>query len=107
MEELLKRCKNASLELKKLGEADINKALLLIKEAILKNKDIIILENKKDIENAYGKIKDSMIDRLTLNEKRIEALANSIDDEITPNGHLTFLITRPLGRINSSITSLG
>ena len=119
MEELLKRCKEASIDLRKLNENDINKALLQIKDAILKNIDIIIEENKKDIENAKGKIKDSMIDRLTLNEKRVEALAKSIDDVIKlpfypnevieefirPNGLKIRKIRCPFGVISSIFES--
>ena len=46
---------------------------------ILKNKNKIINENKKDIRNAIKKgIKDNLLERLILNEKKILSIINSI-----------------------------
>lgn len=56
-----------------------NEVLKLLAEDILKNKESIISENAKDI--AAGKEKNlspALLDRLLLNEKRIESLANSV-----------------------------
>ena len=119
MEELLSKCKEASKKLQLLTEDDVNKCLLNIKDALIKNKDFILKENQKDINNAKGVIKDSMIDRLTLNDKRILALASSIDDVISlpfypgevieeikrPNGLLIKKVRVPFGVIASIFES--
>ena len=48
-----------------------------------KNKKSIINQNQKDIKNAYKKnIKDNLIDRLILNDKKIDDLINSIKEII-------------------------
>ena len=45
---------------------------------IKKNKKLIIKENKKDIKNAFRKkLKDNLIERLILNDKKILNLINS------------------------------
>ena len=119
MEELLSKCKEASKKLQLLTEDDVNKCLLNIKDELIKNKDFILKENQKDINNAKGVIKDSMIDRLTLNDKRILALASSIDDVISlpfypgevieeikrPNGLLIKKVRVPFGVIASIFES--
>jgi len=80
MDESLKLCKEASKDLNLLSNEDIKKCLLNIKDALIKNKEYIINENKKDIEESTGKIKPQMIDRLRLDDKRIKGLCDSIDD---------------------------
>ena len=119
MEELLSKCKEASKKLQLLTEDDVNKCLLNIKDALIKNKDFILKENQKDINNAKGVIMDSMIDRLTLNDKRILSLASSIDDVISlpfypgevieeikrPNGLLIKKVRVPFGVIASIFES--
>ena len=47
-------------------------------DAILDDLRKILEENKKDVENAKGRIPDAMIDRLSLDEKRIEAMADGM-----------------------------
>ena len=48
-------------------------------QSIEKNKDLILKENRKDIEIAYkAKLKDNSIKRLILNEKKILEIVNSI-----------------------------
>ena len=50
---------------------------------IKKNKKLIINQNQKDIKNAYKKnIKDNLIERLILNDKKINHLINSIKEII-------------------------
>lgn len=120
MEDLLINAKKASYELLDLTEADINKCLLNIKNALLNNIDSIIKANQIDIENAKKmNIKESMIERLTLNEKRIIGLAESIDTVIDlpfsigetieeykrPNGLLIKKIRVPFGVIASIFES--
>ena len=56
-----------------------NKVLKDYYQLIQKNKKLIIKENKKDIQNAYKKkIKENLIERLILNEKKILDIINSI-----------------------------
>lgn len=115
MEELLKRCKIASYELELLSEDRINEALGRIRDALIENKNKILVENQKDVVAAKGVVKDSLIDRLTLNEKRIMDLAKSIDEVIAlpfypgevieeikrPNGLVIKKVRVPIGVIAS------
>ena len=115
MEELLKRCKIASYELELLSEDRINEALGRIRDALIENKNKILEENQKDVVAAKGVVKDSLIDRLTLNEKRIMDLAKSIDEVIAlpfypgevieeikrPNGLVIKKVRVPIGVIAS------
>ena len=56
-----------------------NKVLKDYYQLIKKNKKLIIKENKKDIQNAYKKkVKENLIERLILNEKKILDIINSI-----------------------------
>ena len=83
LDELLKKTKEASYELARLSFEDRNKCLELIKNALIKNYEFIIEENNKDIENAkMNNLSEAMIDRLRLDEKRINSLASSIDNII-------------------------
>ncbi len=55
-----------------------NNFLISIAQSLKDHSKIIISENKKDIENAREYISDVMIDRLSLNEDRINAMSNAI-----------------------------
>lgn len=79
MDNILKKCKESVISLNKLSNDDIKKMLLNIKEALKLNQDKIIDANKMDIEVAKNLIKPQMIDRLRLDEKRIQGLCDSID----------------------------
>jgi glutamate-5-semialdehyde dehydrogenase len=80
---ILNNTKEAEKELLKLTNEDRNLMLKRISETILKNKEYIIEENKKDIEIAKASgLKESMIERLTLNAKRIDGLVQGILDVI-------------------------
>ncbi len=71
------RC--ASLTLSKKSGAERNLALLKIAEAILDSSEEIIKANTLDLENAKASgMKESMQDRLMLNEKRIKEIAKAI-----------------------------
>ena len=60
-----------------------NKVLKDYCSFIKKNKKLIINQNQKDIKNAYKKnIKDNLIERLILNDKKINHLINSIKEII-------------------------
>ena len=56
-----------------------NKVLNKYVKLIEKNKNLILKENKKDINQAIKKkLRDNLINRLTLNEKKISSIINSI-----------------------------
>ena len=56
-----------------------NKVLLAIAEQLVKNTENIISANKTDIENAHKNgMSDAMIDRLTLDQKRIDGMAEGL-----------------------------
>ncbi len=91
-----------------------NEALLEISHILRRSVDKIIEENAKDIKNAKEKgISEAMIDRLTLNEKRIENIANAceyltkLDDPVgmvdgggvRPNGIKVIKTRVPIGTI--------
>ena len=78
MDELLKKCKEASFLLDKLDDNGKNNLIIKMAEAVLANSKAILEANKIDIENAKKNgLKESMIERLTLNEKRIKDLYDS------------------------------
>ncbi|MBR6795755.1 MAG: glutamate-5-semialdehyde dehydrogenase [Clostridia bacterium] len=90
-----------------------NKAISLMADKLQEDSAYIIAENAVDIENAKAKgIKESFIDRLMLNETRINAIANSLrkvaalDDPLgggsvwtRPNGLEIKKVKVPLGLI--------
>ena len=83
MDELLNKTKLATKSLQKLNEAEINKLLKNIAVALDKNRKLILYENEKDIKEArLNNLKESMIERLTLNDKRIDSLITSINELI-------------------------
>ena len=72
---ILASTKEAQKALLKLTNEERNLMLRNIYEAIDKNREYILKENEKDIKLAKDAlIKDSMIERLTLNDKRIDDL---------------------------------
>ncbi len=68
--------KKAFEKLKKVDHKKIKSVLENYNKNILKNKSLIIKENIKDVKNVKRK---HLIDRLILNEKRIEEIRNSIN----------------------------
>ena len=91
-----------------------NQALCNIAKALTENSDYIIEQNKIDIENARKNgMSESMIDRLTLNESRIDGISEAVlqivsyDDpcgkvisgQKRPNGLLIEKVTVPMGVI--------
>ncbi len=84
IEDLGKNAKVAAPFLASLGSGEKNKALAKISELLRANKQELIAENKIDIENARKNgMSEAMIDRLEINEKRIEAMAEGVDKVIS------------------------
>ena len=97
---ILARAKKASRALAVLDTDTKNSALTAIAKALIDNVEQILLANKTDVENAKGKISDVMIDRLSLNEKRVEGMAQGILDVVKlpdPIGEQIEEFTRPNG----------
>ena len=83
VKELGKIAKEASYKLKKLNTAEKNKMLASIKESLLSESSKILGANEIDIKKGReNNMPEGLIDRLLLNESRIEAMAKSIDDVI-------------------------
>ncbi|SVE38889.1 uncharacterized protein METZ01_LOCUS491743, partial [marine metagenome] len=95
MEKIGEKAKLASLHLSSLNIDRRNSVLKQFSQYLKTNVRSILNSNKKDISNARSKkIKDSMIDRLKLDNKKIMQIANSIDEIIK--------FKDPLGKILSS-----
>ena len=77
-QQIMQNAKAAKKAAVLLTEEKKNQALTAMASALVLDTQEILAENAKDIENAKGKISDVMIDRLSLNESRIKAMANGI-----------------------------
>ena len=108
---LCQSAKEASYTLSAKSGRERNDALLEIAKALRENAPIIIEANKTDLKNAKENgISDAMLDRLMLNDSRIEGLAVAIEHVVSlpdPIGKgETF--TRPNGlKIECSSVPLG
>ena len=70
---------NAKYELQKMTTAEKNKSLQAVAKALCDNKEIIIAANAKDIKMGEEKgMHPGLIDRLKLNDARIEAMAEGL-----------------------------
>jgi len=79
--EIAKRAKAASKEVGKLSTEEKNEILLKMAEAISENKKTILEANKKDLAVARKKgTKESLLDRLELNEKRIDSMSQALKE---------------------------
>ncbi len=101
-EEILKSAKTAEVLMRGADDAVINKALMLMADALIESTDAILAENTKDLEAARGSISEVMLDRLALTRERIAAMAEGIR-EITalpcPTGRVLREVKRPNGLI--------
>ena len=106
-QEILIRAKNAAKEMHKFGTDDINLALEYMADALIENTDVILSKNKIDVDAAHGKISDVMIDRLALDESRINGMAKGILDVAklpSPVGNILDKVNRPNGLIIEKIS---
>ncbi len=112
--QLGKNAKEAERSLMVASSEKKNKALCEIARALEENCEYIIAQNKIDIENAGEKgMSESMIDRLSLDEKRIKGIADAARELVTaedpvgkvisgtkrPNGLVIEKVSVPLGVI--------
>ena len=112
MKELASRSKAAARQLTGLDTEQKNRCLHSMAQALCENKAAIGKANEQDLETARGMgLSQAMIDRLVLNEARIEAMAQGLrevaalpdpigrilDERERPNGLLLQKITTPIG----------
>ena len=103
LEQIGIKAKKASRYLAKLGIDEKNKALEAVADSLAANAEHIIAANGKDLVNAKANgMKPALIDRLTLDVKRINAMADGIrvltglED---PVGEVTGMKKRPNGLV--------
>ena len=108
MEKIGKKAKIASLNLSRLNIDKRNSVLKQFNQYLKTNEQLILRANKKDVTNAkFKKIKDSMIDRLKLNRKKILQIRNSINKIIKfkdPVGKILSSWKRPNNLIIKKVT---
>lgn len=96
-----KKAREASYILGNLSSKDKNDALYAMADFLIENSKIIIEANKKDLETSRIKgTSESMLDRLALNEARIEGMANGLRQVAAledPVGEVLGMWTRPNG----------
>lgn len=85
LEKIAKDAQKASYKLASLSEKIKNEALLFIAEEIEKNREIILQENKKDLEEAKisvekNELSKSIFDRLKLDNDKINVIIQGIKD---------------------------
>ncbi len=101
MQDIGKRAKAASAKLALAPTTQKNAALTAAANEIRLGKDAIITANNKDMAIAEGRgLKGAMIDRLMLDDARIEAIATSIEDIVElkdPIGDVLETRERPNG----------
>lgn len=87
---------------------DKNKALLSIAKALRDSSETIITENKTDLENGRKNgLSDGMLDRLMLDESRIDGIAKAVEDVVAlddPCGRLLEEVTRPNGLVIKKVS---
>ena len=102
--DILKDAAAAKIAVATAGEDKINSALLAMADALIKNSDSILEANREDEAKAIESRKTPpvMLDRLRLNEKRIEDMAKGIRDVAalpSPLDKLLYEAKRPNGLI--------
>ncbi len=97
----IQKVKNVSYQFACLPTEIRNNILSEIKNELINNTQIILDSNQKDVKKAIAtKLKQSLIDRLTLNQKRIQEMISAIDTIISlpdPVNQVISEWTRPNG----------
>ena len=100
-ENISKKAKKSQKDLIKINTEIKNRALLRAADLIIEKKDQIQKENRKDLEKAEKKgYSKALLDRLTLNEKRIKGMVQVLKDVASlpdPVGQVISMWTRPNG----------
>jgi glutamate-5-semialdehyde dehydrogenase len=110
-EELIKKAERAKSACRKLANLSTeikNKALLAIADALKKEKTKILSANQVDLNNAKKvNLSSALIDRLTLNEKRISEMVKGLKEIVDlsdPVGKIIAEWTRPFGGLKVNKT---
>ena len=92
MEQFLQKAKDASRVLNMLSGAEKNKILYAMAEALRANTMSLLEANAKDMQNGKdNNLSSALMDRLFLDEKRVDAMAVAIEEIAT--------LKEPVGRI--------
>ena len=105
--------KSTAAALRGIKDEKINLALLAMADALVRNTEKILLANELDVSLARDRISPVMIDRLTLTEARISAMADGIreitklpsplgkiiTERVRPNGLVIDKVSVPMGVI--------
>lgn len=79
LEELGCKAKKAEAAIRGISQNTKNLALAAVADSLVKNAELIISDNEKDLENARANnMSEAMQDRLRLDMKRIEAMAEGV-----------------------------
>jgi glutamate-5-semialdehyde dehydrogenase len=101
--EICKKARAASFEMARLSTETKNNALCRMANALETNADRILSANRKDAEAARAKgMKPALLDRLTLDKRKIETMARSLREVAglpDPVGAILNSWTRPNGLI--------
>ncbi|RLB11250.1 MAG: glutamate-5-semialdehyde dehydrogenase [Deltaproteobacteria bacterium] len=101
IEGMAREAKKASRILRNIGRSEKDEALKFMAEGLMQRRNDILRENEKDLKKAYDmKLSAAMIDRLTLNEERIQEIADGIMEVASlpdPVGEVTKMWKRPNG----------
>jgi glutamate-5-semialdehyde dehydrogenase len=96
-----KKAKEASRRLARLSTDEKNRALLGMAEGLERQSELILQENKKDLDLARkAKLSGALLDRITLNPSRILAMAKGLRDVAAlpdPVGEIVKAWRRPNG----------
>lgn len=112
LEQLGINAKEAEKKLMIASTKEKNNALIKISQALIANADKIIEANRLDLENGKNNgMATAMLDRLKLDEARIEGMAKGVKDVVDlpdPVGKILGTVTRPNGlKIEKVATPLG
>lgn len=112
LEQLGINAKEAEKKLMIASTEEKNNALIKISQALIKNADRIIEENKKDLKNGEDNgMAKAMLDRLKLDKDRIQGMAKGVRDVVDlpdPVGKVLSTTTRPNGlKIQRVATPMG
>ncbi len=83
-----------------LSSTEKEQALRGMASGLINNSELLLAENKRDVEAGLGCLSAAMLDRLTLNQATIEAMARGIEEIAVlpdPVGKVTSMWKRPNG----------
>ena len=95
--EILQNARKAKTDISLLSADEKNRILMAMADAIEEDQELILEENKKDVDAAKDSIGTVMLDRLMLSESRIKAMAEGIRDVVG--------LPDPVGKILSEHTT--